>query len=557
MTDIDDSANKFPSEDNEQLTSMGEPTTIANRYEVERLLGVGGMGKVYLAIDPVLQRDVAVKVLAGTSYSDEHIRRFHQEARAASKLSHQGIVRALDFGVTDSREPYLVMEYVAGQSLQELLKICGTLDLADFGAVFSQIIISMVHAHSEGVVHRDLKPSNIIICDDLDERRVYLVDFGIAKILNDSGTFHNTKTGQILGSPPYLSPEQVCGSDLDGRSDIYSLGCVMFEALTGNPPFKGDNPMETIQMHLNDPPPRLNRGSGGSFPEELEAVIAKALEKEPDDRFQSMQELLTHLNGVLSFSDSDDDIGSEGSDSIDQTNSGGQNTDNRQRPLKNLLSVIFVCGISIVIGAIVVSMNLKEEEKLPRFKNVDSYPTLKAAGVIVENFSSHEKTSSNDLQSGISAGDKAGENIGNQSANEQGTGKTLFDAYNGYFVETRENSMDLLRIGDQDKLARADNLVLTRITDTRFIANLPRCINLVQLDLSYSNEITDDVLVKISNLKHLQYLKLNYTKVTPAGLKRAFGGRQNLVVEVGHCKAFESNSERSTAKFIGLKKLIK
>lgn len=274
---------------------MSSQETIADRYKILDRLGKGGMGVVYKALDTVLQRHVAVKVLTVKDYTDEQFRRFQQEAKATSRLNHPGIVTVLDFGVTDRQEPFLVMEYLEGRTLAVLLERQGHLNIEDFESIFSQLGRALIHAHSAGVIHRDLKPSNIMICSGKEGPKAFILDFGIAKILDDKSSVSNTKTGVLVGSPRYISPEQVLGEPADGRSDIYSLGCVMFEALTGRPPFMGATTIETLQMHLNQDPPSLSESTEEIFPEELELLIERALAKKPEERFQSMVEFLEQL----------------------------------------------------------------------------------------------------------------------------------------------------------------------------------------------------------------------------------------------------------------------
>ncbi|MDZ4837962.1 MAG: protein kinase [Candidatus Melainabacteria bacterium] len=294
---------------NEPPESLSEhdPKVISNRYTIISRLGAGGMGRVYLAQDQILDRKVAIKVLLANDFNDHHISRFQQEARAVSKLNHPGIVTALDFGVTDNREPFLVMEYKSGETLDDVLKKRGRLELDDAFAIVAQIADAINHAHSRGVIHRDLKPSNIMVIEsDNGSLNAHVFDFGIAKIVQDSLSHFKTKTGLVIGSPSCISPEQARGAALDGRSDIYSLGCVMFEAITGSPPFCGDTAMETIQLHLAVPPPTLSEKNGITYSSDIEKVMAKALAKNADDRYQTMTELSQALEAAVAAEGFDD-----------------------------------------------------------------------------------------------------------------------------------------------------------------------------------------------------------------------------------------------------------
>lgn len=295
-----------PNLDDRPQPSLDEddPKIVSDRYTILDRLGQGGMGKVYQALDSALNRSVAVKVLPFNAYNNEDLRRFQQEARAASKLNHPGIVKALDFGMTDKQEPFLVLEYVVGETLDQVLENSGRLDLHEFIDLFLQISSAMDHAHRNKIVHRDLKPSNIIIRGDCGKLEALVLDFGIAKIAHDVSSQFKTKPGLIVGSPVSISPEQIAGGTVDGRSDIYALGCIMFESLTGKPPFRGKTAIQTMQMHLNDSPPGLgSQCAGTKFPDEIETLVAKCLAKSPDKRFQSMSELNRFLKEMISAID--------------------------------------------------------------------------------------------------------------------------------------------------------------------------------------------------------------------------------------------------------------
>ncbi|MEZ4536059.1 MAG: serine/threonine-protein kinase [Cyanobacteriota/Melainabacteria group bacterium] len=223
-----------------ERTGLAEPTSIAGRYTVIEKLGQGGMGRVYSAHDSVLDRTVAIKILFGTNIPQDYWKRFQMEARAASKLKHPAIVQVLDFGVFNDDQPFLVMEHMKGGTLEDLLAREGRLPMKDAISIIEQICIGMEHAHNQQVLHRDLKPSNIIISRVGEGYRAHILDFGVAKVVDLVSPEETlTRTGQIVGSPRCMSPEQASGEVLDRRSDIYSLGCVAFELLSGKPPYAG------------------------------------------------------------------------------------------------------------------------------------------------------------------------------------------------------------------------------------------------------------------------------------------------------------------------------
>ncbi len=270
------------------------------RYELISLLGQGGMGSVYKVKDRNLDSVFAVKVLrSDLALEQGAVKRFEQEAVAASQLTHPNLVAVYENGVTHDGEPFLVMDYVAGENLSQLMSRDGYLSATRAIEIFIQLSDAIAHAHAKGVIHRDLKPSNVLITKtDNGADFVKIVDFGIAKVLpsSDKDAAALTQTGELFGSPLYMSPEQCLGDRLDLRSDLYSIGCLMYEAVTGKPPFTGSNPIKIIFKHVNEPPPPIRKPmSGHDVPAGLEAIILKCLEKSPDNRYQSAPELMHDL----------------------------------------------------------------------------------------------------------------------------------------------------------------------------------------------------------------------------------------------------------------------
>lgn len=283
-------------------TGLSEPTSIAGRYTVMEKLGQGGMGRVYSAHDSVLDRTVAIKILFGTNIPQDYWKRFQMEAKAASKLKHPSIVQVLDFGVFDDDQPFLVMEYMKGKTLEDLLAEEGRLPLKDAISIVEQVCIGMEHAHNQQVLHRDLKPSNIMISRDEEDYSVHILDFGVAKVVDQVSPQETlTRTGQIVGSPRCMSPEQASGEVLDRRSDIYSLGCVAFELLSGKPPFLGRTALETIAQHMFDPVPSVDPEGLLGVPEYLAAAVERALAKSPADRYGTMAEFAQEIAGCAAL----------------------------------------------------------------------------------------------------------------------------------------------------------------------------------------------------------------------------------------------------------------
>jgi serine/threonine protein kinase len=251
--------------------SIGPGGVVAGRYRVNRLIGEGGMGAVFVATQLAMNRTIALKVLRrDLLVNAKHIKRFYQEAQAVSHLNHPNIVRIFDFGLDpETREPFLAMEYLEGRTLRKLSEEDARKGMPERRAaqLLSQVAKALVEAHAKGIVHRDLKPENIMVTvlPDGDEH-VRVLDFGVAKILRSEqeasanspkGPESITATGAIMGTPLYMSPEQVSGERVDFRSDHYSLGCILHQLLTGAPPFKDDQVIKVMLHHLYDPPPGL------------------------------------------------------------------------------------------------------------------------------------------------------------------------------------------------------------------------------------------------------------------------------------------------------------
>jgi serine/threonine protein kinase len=278
---------------------------VGGRYEIISVLGTGGMGVVYKALQRYLRQYVALKTLRSPYLSDRALGRFRKEAKAANALNHPGLIKVYDFGLLDDGQPFMTMEFVDGGSLSDLIKAQGQLPLSMVMDTFVQASEALAYAHEKGIIHRDIKPSNILLeMTKEGSVRVKITDFGVAKILEDeSGAgLKLTQTGEVLGSPEYMSPEQCAGKRADQRSDIYSLGCAMYEALTGAVPIQGETAFATLMKHQKDTPPSLVEGSmGRELPPALEEIVAKTMAKQPDDRYQSMWQLredLAHLENL-------------------------------------------------------------------------------------------------------------------------------------------------------------------------------------------------------------------------------------------------------------------
>jgi serine/threonine-protein kinase len=265
----------------------------ADRYELEQLVGTGGMSSVYKAHDTQLDRYVALKLLHSQyGDDDEYVERFRREARAVAQLSHPNIVRVIDRGEADGRQ-YIVFEYVDGENLKELLERSGPLSVRRALELGLQIAHALSFAHEHGLVHRDVKPQNVLLNGD-DEAKV--TDFGIARSLDVERGM--TQTGTVLGTSNYIAPEQASGKRVDAHTDVYSLGVVLYELLTGELPFPGDNFVAVAMKHVNEPPPSLVE-KRPDVPIRVALAIERALEKSPDNRFPTMAAFAAELDTCL------------------------------------------------------------------------------------------------------------------------------------------------------------------------------------------------------------------------------------------------------------------
>ncbi|MCK6544416.1 protein kinase [Myxococcota bacterium] len=294
--------------------------TLNGRYKLEKLIGKGGMGRVYRAIQSPLNRPVALKILNPEfqKKDPQFVRRFYLEAATAARLTHPNTITVFDYGEAESGELFIVMEYLRGRPLSRVISNEGPLSAERTMHIALQICRALREAHSKGIIHRDLKPGNILLLEEGDDADfVKVLDFGLVKLFTppaEEGSVRDssepltpgpqvegelTRAGMFLGSPKYMSPEQIQGQHLDPRTDIYSLGVLMFQMLAGKPPYGGSTSVEVIYKHVNHPVPRVaDVVPGLVVPEELEHIIRTCLAKSPEDRFPSMGELLVRLKDV-------------------------------------------------------------------------------------------------------------------------------------------------------------------------------------------------------------------------------------------------------------------
>lgn len=276
---------------------------IDDTYTVLSFLGAGAAGQVYRVRHNVMHKEFALKILMGTEVTENAQARFQTEIKVISKLSHPNVVQVHNSGIHAGKMPYYVMDLINGETLGDFIKNSGALPLVETLDLFICVADALQAAHNKTIIHRDIKPGNIVLSKATApiQDRVKVVDFGIAKLSGRDKALGQglTSKGEIFGSPLYMSPEQCVGGRIDARSDIYSLGCTLFEALTGSPPFVGRNMIETFTMHQEAPVPTLvSRQPSKKYPQALEELIEQMLEKLPDDRYQSMGQVASRLDEI-------------------------------------------------------------------------------------------------------------------------------------------------------------------------------------------------------------------------------------------------------------------
>jgi serine/threonine protein kinase/Leucine-rich repeat (LRR) protein len=463
----------------------GSPlSSLSQNYEFLSELGRGGMAVVYKARNLKSQEIVAIKKLLAATLTETAMMRFQQEAKAITSLRHPNIISVHEFGVADDGEPYMVMEYVEGSNLGELIREKGSLTVEESMHRFIQLCDALQHAHAAGVLHRDLKPGNVMLSEkDGSFADARLVDFGIAKLMAKEGEEAEklTMTGQLFGSPPYMSPEQCRGFALDARTDIYSMGCVIFESLTGRAPLRGESILETIMKQVNEVAPSMKEVCPEKdFSPALEAIVAKALAKDPADRFQTMHELM------LALMQSETQYGLKNL-TVTSTAPVKELKKNYSVPISLLLTVI--CFVGLMFAGKHYWNDYVEKKKVADLK-----ASVKTRRKIFGQIPHNERTDET-LQNLFQT------DIGIDSLNLNGSKVT--DASAIYIA--KQKSLKALNLG-QTKIGDG---TLKAITELR---------QLEWLDLG-GTAVTDEGLANLKSFNTLRHLSLDKTRITDKGLK--------------------------------------
>lgn len=273
-------------------------TIIAGSFRIISIIGEGGSSVVYLVRHTTLSNQYALKVLSPDQLTERSWLRFQAEAKILSSLTHPTFVKVYDLGVHEQKFPFYSMDYLQGRTLEELLVSQGSMGLEAVIKIFLEVLDGLAYAHRNKIIHRDLKPDNIMLCTTDGVQTVKILDFGISKFEGSNSQQKLTLAGDVFGSPSYMSPEQCAGEPADARSDIYSIGCSLFEALTGFVPFEGATAVDTALLHQEQTAPTLSAVSGQVFPRTIEYVVSKCLKKNPSERYQLVKELALDLTRI-------------------------------------------------------------------------------------------------------------------------------------------------------------------------------------------------------------------------------------------------------------------
>lgn len=530
-------------------------TLLSERYRNFERIGEGGTAVVYKAEDLTLLRTVAIKTMSIAAMTPDMVLRFQHEARAASKLQHPNLITVLDFGLTENSRPYLVMDFVEGKSLEDVLQQQDFLSIEQTISIALEVCRGMAFAHQFGVVHRDLKPSNILLLDTPEpDARVKVVDFGIAKLSENSVTgsiAHDmdgstastgdgssdavqkrvvlerknqgeskSRTGELMGSPFYISPEQIRGDEVDQRADIYSLGCIMFRMLSGTAPFEGETHLETYSQHLNDQPPMI---VDPVLPAEMHTLLDRCLAKNPSDRPSTMTEVAESLRQIqmkLSAVPADKSV-----DELDK------------KIAKRGFIAITGCGVILLLATVFINWQ-KTEEKPARSDAKQSQNSVRPSDKWslqtgpdrAAYWEASQDATDDDIDYIVS---RKAKSISLRQTKVTHVALQKLVASPVEVLDLSSTNFDNSAVPYIANLKNLTSLTLdsTKIDD-KGLKKLATLKNLTRLDLDQLDGITDDGIDTIlKQWPNLEYLNIARTKVTEKGLLR--------LQELKHLRALE------------------
>ncbi len=505
---------KCPNDGTEIVTNFKVGDCLSDKYEFLESVGSGGMGIIYKAKHLGLNKVVAIKLLHPYLLNPETIMRFQREARTAADLRHPNLITVQDIGTTDDGQPFMVMDYVSGLSLSELIEEKGRLSIEQTLSIFIQICSGLAYAHKQNILHRDLKPSNIMLFnDEHGQYHAKILDFGIAKVLTDGDKQASTltKTGDVFGSPLYMSPEQGAGGKVDRRSDCYSLGCMLFESLTGTTPFIGKSIIETLMLHAQQKPPSLKEATLGSeFPEALEKLVQKLLQKAPDDRYQSVLEIREDLQSIENELKTSKSQGNNVSRSELRELAGGDGTASGTKrsqlalllgDAKNLVIMLLAIAVIVLLGKDFVP-NVHEIAVTPESKKV------------IETIHEVDKSKADELADKLTEGQRILLNQVNKT-----TDRTLLMLRGCNLVDK-----DLLPLKDHRDTVKLD--LETNYIDGTGLSVAYTMPNLYKLNVSY-NPLTDEGVRTISHLRQVRNIEAKGVTLSGNGIA-LLGSMKNL-----------------------------
>ena len=521
---------------------------INDRYQIIKTIGEGGMANVYLAYDTILDRNVALKVLRGDLANDEKfVRRFQREALAASSLSHPNIVEMYDVGEDDGQY-YIVMEYVEGKTLKQLIKKRGALTVSEVVDIMLQLTDGLAHAHESYIIHRDIKPQNILI---MENGLVKITDFGIAIAMNAAQL---TQTNSVMGSVHYLPPEQANGKGATVKSDIYSLGILMYELLTGTIPFKGENAVEIALKQMKEPLPDVTI-ENPDIPQSIENILLRATAKNPKNRYKNVREMYDDLKTSLDESrknekrivyqypenDLDQTLVMEKVEEAKKQDDKSkevavkiEDNETKKEKKKNKVAIIITCiiaGLLIIgAGAILIVSNINNKEvKIPDVSDltiVEAEEELKKAGLEVA--LETEKIESDDIEAGkvVKTSPAIGRTV------KKGTKITLYESTGQEEIELEdyvgENYLEV-------KVRLEDVLGLKVLVEKRNISDLTEDKENIILEQNpkAGSKVSKGSTVTLY-IPNMNYYPDMVTEQWTEDDVRTFAAKYNLNLEVSH-----------------------